>query len=891
KDKMAFLTPIAAPRRTGRPTRSDLRPSLTADLFSAPPPSLPPLVLTGKRDGLSEPQSQPQGVLDGQRGVICPPRPPPLPHSPPTPLPPQGVWNALLAMRDEMNFVVPSRSPKAYWTANDDGSAPSVPNHPSLPSLVPPLVCAFPLPGITLLAIRDRMNFVIPNHIPKVYRTANDDCSAPSSLLTTGLLSVPPSPLTVSLPGNALLAIRDGMNFVTPSRSPRHTGRPMTTALSPPLSLTSGLSPTPPLACVVSLPPRERTPCHQRRDELRNALLAIRDGMNFVVPSRSPKAYWTANDDCSYLFGVNCNDQGNVIVMYLFNALGPLPAAIGNLTFLSAITTTGNLTTLPTEFSKLTKMTFLSMSRSGITGPFPTMITALPKLKDVKMINNSMSGPIPVAFSALTNLIVLRLDVNKLTGSIPAGLSRLVALTQLNLKDNLLTGVIPPSLSALKAMQTLDFRNNKLTGTIPSQLSALTNLDGLYLSNNTLTGAIPSQLKTLTNLRFLNALTGSVPASVSSFASLIYLSASYNKLSGSLPAGLSSLAALQYLGLANNTLTGSIPSALSSLGSLAIMFLHHNSLTGSLPLQLSELTSLFSLDLSYNKLNGTLPPIFTSSMQFLGFLHLSHNFFTGPLPSNLATCQSLYELDVSNNYLSGIVAPVISSLTSLQTLDLSVNYFTGPVPPMSSAPLILHYSIHTNYFFGSGNIVDLAGNSICPNATSSVQTSNNCLQYASDTCTSTTSTGGNPVTGRTLQLKRLPACLLASLTRSTSLHLSTSLSLLCLPPPVPPFILTSSLHSFFRPPSILPYFLQSSSFPPSILPLFRAPLSLSSSLHSPFLPPSILPIFLPPFSLLHPSILPLFLPSLFLSSFPHPSSPPPSILPIFLPPFSSLLPS
>ncbi|CAI7925941.1 unnamed protein product [Closterium sp. NIES-54] len=120
------------------------------------------------------------------------------------------------------------------------------------------------------------MAFLTPNRSPKAYCTANDHCSAP------------------------LCVYWDEMNFVVLSRIPKvyWTANGMTTA---------------PGSLIVSYP-FHPFPC-LCRSLPGNALLAIRDGMDFVVPSRSPKAYWTANDDCSFLFGVNCNDQGHVIVI------------------------------------------------------------------------------------------------------------------------------------------------------------------------------------------------------------------------------------------------------------------------------------------------------------------------------------------------------------------------------------------------------------------------------------------------------------------------------------------------------------------------------------------------------------------------------------------------
>ncbi|CAI5507537.1 unnamed protein product [Closterium sp. Naga37s-1] len=542
-----------------------------------------------------------------------------------------------------------------------------------------------------------------------------------------------------------------------------------------------------------------------------------------------------------------------------------------------------------------------------------------------------------------------------------------------------LTVVVDSFSSSLVACRFL--HHNSLTGSLPLQLSELTSLFSLDLSYNKLNGTLPPIFTS--SMQFLGFLIPSLSHwDVQGF--LLYLIWMFLKNPEKLPVQFGAFTISAHCSLKPPSLEWHMPHFPPS----PLPLLPPPATLASISQLLPKTAALQSGHSHPFPSPSPFPSTSTSSPYSLLPLprHLSHNSFLGPLPSNLATCQSLYELDVSNNYLSGIVAPIISSLTSLQTLaphefspshttlqhphqlffprlplmahptpvhriqlrptqpnptppspthfhrsDLSSNYFTGPVPPMSSAPLIQHYSIHTNYFFGSGNILDLAGNSICPNATSSVQTANNCLQYASDTCTSATSTGGNPVTVTEAQ-RTAADC---SAFCSTSFGLVTTpgsnaqctygiglpypLSSCCLlyPPSLhssslPPSIsLSSSLHSTSLPPIfilplvLLPVFpfssLRSSSLPPSILFLFLPPFFFlflppfffSSSLHSFSLPPSIYFFFLPPFffsSSLHsfslpPSILFLFLLPFFFSSSLHSSSLPPPILFLFLPQF------
>ncbi|CAI7833693.1 unnamed protein product, partial [Closterium sp. NIES-53] len=60
-------------------------------------------------------------------------------------------------------------------------------------------------------------------------------------------------------------------------------------------------------------------------------LVALRDQMTFVNPSRSPQAFWKSADNCEALYGVVCDINGYVTALTLVGVVGPLPAAIGNL--------------------------------------------------------------------------------------------------------------------------------------------------------------------------------------------------------------------------------------------------------------------------------------------------------------------------------------------------------------------------------------------------------------------------------------------------------------------------------------------------------------------------------------------------------------------------------
>ncbi|CAI5510082.1 unnamed protein product [Closterium sp. Naga37s-1] len=218
-----------------------------------------------------------------------------------------------------------------------------------------------------------------------------------------------------------------------------------------------------PLSSPVSLPPRECPTRHQGRDELRgNALLAIRDGMDFVVPSRSPKAYWTANDDCStspcyhrqlnsfnthlsspFLSVSSCTYTPHpplFATRYLCIALGPLPAAMARIPLVISACV------VSTCFFSLTPHPPLFATRylCSALGPLPAAIGnltcivclffvlyACPPSPFIPILTRYLFnalGPLPAAIGNLTCILVPLYLFNAL-GPLPAAIGNLTFLS------------------------------------------------------------------------------------------------------------------------------------------------------------------------------------------------------------------------------------------------------------------------------------------------------------------------------------------------------------------------------------------------------------------------------------------------------------------------------
>ncbi|CAM9160171.1 unnamed protein product, partial [Ectocarpus fasciculatus] len=267
------------------------------------------------------------------------------------------------------------------------------------------------------------------------------------------------------------------------------------------------------------------------------------------------KKSWDTDADLSQWHGVEVNDDGRVVGLYLlFNKLkGPIPEALGALKELTNLILEHNKLTgsIPTSLRSLTKLELLGLGNNQLVGTIPEALGALTELKVLQLYGNDLTGPLPKALGALTELKELYLYRNRLTGSIPAWLGSLKNLNVLGLDWNQLGGRVPNALRALQELTHLGLAHNKLTGSIPAWLGSLGKLESLGLNCNQLAaGPIPEALGALTEL------------------SMLYLDD--NKLTGHVPKELGNLENLRTLRLQNNQLTGTIPEELGNLTALRI---------------------------------------------------------------------------------------------------------------------------------------------------------------------------------------------------------------------------------------------------------------------------------------------------------------------------------
>jgi hypothetical protein len=204
----------------------------------------------------------------------------------------------------------------------------------------------------------------------------------------------------------------------------------------------------------------------------------------------------------------------------------------------------------------------INLPDNQLTGPLPPALGNLSYLRVIALGTNQLRGPIPAELGNLSELVSLYLWGNLLTGPLPEELGNLRKLQSLSLADNQLSGSIPTALAKMKSLESLDLSHNRFDGPIPAQLGELDNLYALSLSNNQLSGAIPSTLGDLSKLGELdlshNQLRGAVPESVTHIHQLMLWG---NQLEGTITTDGRGLFTVDYEGIhfsANPSLASSI---------------------------------------------------------------------------------------------------------------------------------------------------------------------------------------------------------------------------------------------------------------------------------------------------------------------------------------------
>lgn len=470
-----------------------------------------------------------------------------------------------------------------------------------------------------------------------------------------------------------------------------------------------------------------------------SALLRLK--RSFISTDDSFLAFrsWRPGTDCCHWLGVRCDDtDGHVTSLNLADrglesgGLDPAVFDLSSLKYLNLANNYFNLSQLPSRsFERLTKLTHLNLSSTGLFGQVPTDIGSLTKLvsldlsagfelrhelvKDGCILEFNPNGnfltvqnleTLVANLSNLRELHLVHVDLsnsgmqwcNILAKSCPK-------LQVLRLPSCRLSGPICSSLSALHSLAVIDLQFNHLSGPVPNFIANFSNLTVLQLNRNKFDGWISSAIfkhkKLVTIDLYYNInISGHLP-NISMGSRLENLNVGMTNFSGMIPDSLSNLTSLKKLGLGASGFSGELPSSISNLKSLSALEISGLEIVGPIPSWIANLTSLTILKFYNCGLSGSIPS-FIRNLRYLQELMLCNCGFSGEIPSHVSNLTQLQIFLVySNNFVGTVELKLFRELLDLIALDLSDNNLVVLDGEYNSSvttfPKIVHLSLaHCN---------------------------------------------------------------------------------------------------------------------------------------------------------------------------------------------------
>ncbi|KAJ1443711.1 Leucine-rich repeat [Sesbania bispinosa] len=414
--------------------------------------------------------------------------------------------------------------------------------------------------------------------------------------------------------------------------------------------------------------------CHE--DES-HALLQFKKG--FVIskfasynPLSYPKtASWNGSTDCCSWDGIECDEQrGHVIGVDLSSShlFGSMDANttlfhLPHLQRLNLADNDFNYSQIPSTIDELSKLRYLNLSQTKISGEIPHQVSHLSKLLSLDLsisTVNVYAYPFPIK--------LLRLKTSTLRSLIQNSTS----LEILRLRYVTISSYVPVILTNLTSLQTLYLYHCDLYGEFPAGIFHLPNLKQIDVGyNQDLTGNIPDfhssppiSLLQLAGTSFY----GTLPASIGKLKSLI--------AQVSIPSSLGNLTQLKYLGLRYNKFKGRLSSDLANLTKLHFLDVGFNefsieSETISWICKLSEINAL-----GLTNIGSKIPSCFVNLTQ-LSALDIPNSNLSGEIPSWIMNLTNLAFLDLGGNNLKGEILDSLFQLENLELLELDSNLLQG----------------------------------------------------------------------------------------------------------------------------------------------------------------------------------------------------------------------
>ncbi|GLJ42298.1 hypothetical protein SUGI_0875600 [Cryptomeria japonica] len=350
---------------------------------------------------------------------------------------------------------------------------------------------------------------------------------------------------------------------------------------------------------------------------------------------------------------------------------------------------------IPSQLSKLQKLTFLSLSNAGFGGEVPLEMGNMSSLRHLHMscsntLNSNKFDVWVRNLRSLEFLVMTRVNLTMASEHWGGALSGLPNLTKIYLYDCELSGNIP-DLSNLTRLSHLHIGSNYFPFELSSWFANASSLVSLDLSNCYLYDSIPSNFLARSRMSYLVLdtnfeLKGNLSFILGHSSSLVVLSLSECNLGGAFPQSIANFSKLKAINLRYNNLEGSIPSSFSNFLSLESIDLSHNNFEGSIPSSFGNFSSLKYLHISHNRLSGHIPPSLCQLPTLREFV-LDHNQLSGTIPDSIS---NLEVLSLSSNELTGKLSlQLLENLTRLREFHLSENQLLINISP-SLVPQFAH---------------------------------------------------------------------------------------------------------------------------------------------------------------------------------------------------------